>query len=245
VSAIRIPFGYHATAPSVYAARPIKGDFMALVSRISVCIVIALTAISGLAQTTRHRAVSPANAPTGPTAQILFTVKDASNGLSVASATLAFGTQTQSTNVGGQATLALPIGKPAVVTITHPAFATLAQTFTAQPSATFNVTLIEKPSVTIKLKNEETHVVDIGTSQFANGGVFSSPARSDNVNFCKDDGTDFAPDKSEFTRILGPAVSASAPQCCQFGNVLSTNVEMKSGAKLKVYFRDTCSGNEA
>lgn len=217
---------------------------MTLVSRISVCSLIALTAISGMAQTARRRAVSPATAPTGPTAQILFTVKDASNAVPIASASVTYAGQTQVTNGAGQAVIGLPIGKPAVVSFTHASFEPLSQTFTGQTGATFAVTLTPKPSVTIKLKNAETHLVDIGTGQFASGGVFNSPVRSDSGNFCKDDGTDFTPDKSEFKRILGPAVPASAPQCCQFGNVMSANVEMKSGANMKVYFKDSCAGNE-
>jgi hypothetical protein len=184
------------------AAQPIKGDFMTHVSRISVCILIALAAISGSAQTARRRAVSPPNAPTGPTAQILFTVKDASNAVPVASATITYAGQTQITNSAGQGVIGLPIGQPVLVAIAHPSYNPSSQTVTAQTGATFTVTLTAKPSITIKLKNDETHIVDIGTGQFASGGIFSSPVRSDTGNFCKDDGTDFTPDKSEFKRIL-------------------------------------------
>jgi len=216
---------------------------MTLVSRISLCILIALAAIPAMAQTSRRRAVSPANG-LGPTTKIVFTVKDASNGLAVAAATITYAGQSQTTNANGQASLNLPIGKPAVVSVDHPAFAPFTQTITAQVNGTFDLNLTEKASVTIKTKTNETHVVDIGTAQFANAALFSNPVRSDKANFCKEDGTDFAPDKTEFTRILGPAVPESAAQCCQFGSVMSANVEMKSGAHLKVYFKDSCSGNE-
>lgn len=217
---------------------------MTLVSRISLCILIVLAAIPVVAQTARRRAVSPVNAA-GVTTKVIVTVKDSSNGLPVASATLTYAAQTQITNGNGQATLDLPLGKPAVVAVAHAAFASFTQTITAQAGGTYELTLTEKPSVTIKLKSSETpHVVDIGTAQFANAAIFSNPVRADNANFCKEDGTDFTPDKSEFKRILGPAVPLSAPQCCQFGTVMSANVEMKSGANLKVYFKDSCGGNE-
>ena len=215
---------------------------MTLVSRISICVLIALAAIPAAAQA-RRRAVSPANG-TGATTRALITVKDASNGVPVASATVTYAAQTQITNGSGQASLTLPVGKPAVVAVTHPAFAPFLQTITAQVDGAYELTLTGKPSVTIKTKTNETHVVDIGTAQFANAAIFSNPVRSDNANFCKEDGTDFTPDKTEFTRILGPAVPANAPQCCQFGSVMSADVEMKSGAKLKVYFKDSCSGAE-
>lgn len=214
---------------------------MTLISRISLSILIALAAIPAVAQASRRRAVSPANTPT---IRVLFTVKDASNGVPVVSATVAYAGQTQITNGSGQAALNLPVGKPAVVSVAHAAFDSFTQTITAQVNGTYDLALTEKPSVTIKTKSNETHIVDLGTAQFANAAIFSNPVRADNANFCKEDGTDFTPDKTEFTRILGPAVPASAPQCCQFGNVMSANVEMKSGANLKVYFKDSCSGNE-
>jgi hypothetical protein len=217
---------------------------MTLVSRISLCILIALAAIPAVAQASRRRAVSPANV-TGPTTKILFTVKDASNGVAVAAATLTYAGQAQITTSTGQAVLNLPIGKPAVVLVANAAFEPFSQTITAQVDGKYDLTLTGKPSVTIKTKTNETHIVDIGTAQFAFAATFSNPVRSDTGNFCKDDGTDFTPAKTEFTRILGPAVLESAPQCCQFGKVASANVEMKSGAKLKVYFKDTCDGSEA
>lgn len=216
---------------------------MTLVSRISLCILIALAAIPAMAQASRRRAVSPTSGQ-GPTTKILFTVKDASNGVAVASATITYAGQSQITNGNGQASLSLPIGKPAVVSVDHPAFAPFSQTITAQVNGTFDLNLTEKASVTIKTKTNETHIVDIGTAQFANAALFSNPVRTDKANFCKEDGTDFTPDKTEFTRILGPAVPETATQCCQFGSVMSANVEMKSGAHLKVYFKDSCSGNE-
>jgi hypothetical protein len=216
---------------------------MTLVSRLSISILIALAAIPAAAQTARRRAVSPANA-SGPTTKVIFTVKDASNGLAVASANVTYAGQTQITNSTGQAALNLPIGTSAVVAVTHPAFAPFSQTITAQPNGTYEFTLTGKPSVTIKTKTNETHVIDIGTAQFAYAATFSSPVRTDNGNFCKDDGTEFTPDKTEFARIVGPAVSESAPQCCPFGNAMSANVEMKSGAKQKVYFKDSCSGSD-
>ncbi|HEV7571481.1 MAG TPA: hypothetical protein VGQ21_08260 [Thermoanaerobaculia bacterium] len=216
---------------------------MTLVSRISICILIAAAAIPAVAQTSRRRAVSPAIA-SAPTTPVVITVKDGSNGLAVATATVTYAGKPQITNGTGQAALSLPIGKPAVVSVEHPAFLPFSQTITAQSGGTYELTLTEKPSVTIKTKTNETHIVDIGTAQFANAATFSNPSRSDTGNFCKEDGSDFTPDKTEFVRIVGPGVLESAAQCCQFGKVVSANVEMKSGAHLKVYFKDSCSGNE-
>ena len=213
---------------------------MTIVSRISACLLVALATIPAGAQTARRRAVSPAN-PTGPTTPVTITAKDASNGVAIAAATVTYAGQTKTTSSNGQATLDLPIGQPAVVLAGHPAFVPFSQSITAQVGGTYELKLTGKPSVTIKTKTNETHIVDIGTAQFASAATaFSSPDRADNVNFCKEDGSDFTPDKSAFTRILGPVVPVSAPQCCQNGSVVSANVEMKSGDKFKVYFKDSC-----
>src|SRR3954451_8575291 len=163
---IRITFGYHAMASRFPAARPIKGDFMTLVSRISLCILIAMAAIPAVAQAARRRAVVPANG-NGQTTRIVFTVKDAANGVAVAGATITYGSQSQVTSGNGQAAVTLPVGAPASVSVVHPAFAPFSQTIAATPNGTYDLNLIEKPSVTIKLNTGETHIVDIGTAQFA------------------------------------------------------------------------------
>jgi hypothetical protein len=218
---------------------------MTLVSRISACALAALMAIPAVAQTTtRHRAVSPA-APTGPTTQVIITAKDASNGIPVESGTVTYAGQVLNTGPNGQFAITLPIGKPSLIGIEHPAFLPFSQTITAQAGGRYDVTLTGKPSVTIKLKTDVVpRIVDIGTAQFSNAPAFSSNINTDKANFCKEDGSDFTPDKTEFTRITGPATPANAPQCCQFGSVLSANVEMKTAGNFRVYFKDNCSGNE-
>jgi hypothetical protein len=191
----------------------------------------------------RRRAVSPAG-QTGPTTRIIGTATDVSNGVPVENATVTSGSLTTTTNANGQFALLLPAGQPSSISIEHAAFASFKQTITATAGGTYQFNLTEKPSVTVKLKNNEIHVLDIGTSQFSFVFGLSAGARTDIANFCKSDGSDFFPDKTAFTRIVGPAVPVTAAQCCSFGSVLSANVEMKTGEKFLVYFRDTCSGNE-
>jgi len=218
---------------------------MTLVSRISSAVswmaVASLLAIPAGAQV-RHRATSPP--PSGPTVRITGTATDASNGVAVENALVSSGDQSTRTNDRGQFALTLPANILSTISIDHPSFVLFKQTVTATTGATFQFALVERASVTIKTKSGETHSVDIGTAQFAYAISFSGYVRTDNANFCKSDGTDFTPDKTEFSKILGPAVPVTATQCCQFGSVMSANVEMKSGAKLLVYFKDSCSGNE-
>ena len=219
---------------------------MTLVSRTlsAGCTVVlaALIAMPTAAAQARHRAVTPPIPPV--TTVVTGTIRDATNGVLVDEAVVTAGDQTAKTNPNGLYAIKLPVGKATNVSVVHPAFNAFTTTITAQNGGVYDFTLVEKASVTVKTKTNETHIIDIGTAEFSfQFGLGSGPA-TDNANFCKDDGSDFAPSKTEFSRIVGPAVPASAPQCCQFGSVLSANVEMKSGGKFIVYFKDSCSGNE-
>jgi hypothetical protein len=220
---------------------------MTFVSRTSrVVCSLALTALmattAGAAQQ-RRRAVSPSG-QTGPTTRIIGTATDASNGIPVENATVKSGSQTATTDTKGQFALILPIGQSSSISIEQAAFVPFTQSITAAAGGTYQFNLTGKPSVTVKLKNDETHVLDIGTSQFSFVFGLSGGSRTDIANLCKEDGSDFFPDKTTFTRIVGPAVPVTATQCCNFGSVLSAHVEMKNGDKFLVYFKDTCSGNE-
>lgn len=219
---------------------------MTLVSRSSgVVLSLALAALMTMpacAAQPRRRAVTPPPPP-GPTIAVSGTVADASNGVPVEDSVVTAGAQVTKTNTLGRFTLYLPTGTVATISIEHPAFSPATKTFTAQTTASNAFTLVEKASVTIKTKTNETHIVDIGTVQFAFAASLSGYERSNNANLCKEDGTEYAPDRSEFARIVGPAVPAAGTKCCQL-SILSANVEMKSGAKMLVYFRDTCSGDE-
>ena len=213
---------------------------MTVVSRISACALVALMAIPLAAQTSpRRRAVNP----TGNLITVLITATDAANGVPVENGVLTYGGQTLQMGSGGQIQITVPIGKPTTITIDHPAFNSLTTTITAQAGVTsYPVKLTSKPSVTIKTKSQGDHVIDIGTAQFAYEIPFSNIVRADNANFCKADGSEFKPDKTEFTRIVGPAVSTTVSPCCDAGKVLGVNVEMKNGAKMLVYFKDSCNG---
>ena len=218
---------------------------MTLVSRTCVTagsvVLVALMALPVCAQA-RHRAVAPA-VKVGPTIQVAGLATDASNGVPIEDAVVTAGAQTTKTNPKGEFTLYLPSGISTSVSVEHPAFNPATRTITAQSGVPNLFSLVEKASVTIRTKTGEIHIVDIGTAQFAYAVPFSGYQRNDNANFCKADGTDFAPAKTDFSKILDPAAAATTP-CCVSTSAVSANVEMKSGEKLLVYFKDSCSHDE-
>jgi len=181
------------------------------------------------------------------TVTISGVVKDAT-GAPVAGAIVHSGTfhsNSNGTSADGKYVLTLPGGRLTVITVDDFAFESVTVPFTPTKDATLDVTLTApRPSVTVKLTNGETHVLDLGTSQFAYLIPLSGYARFDNANFCKPDGSSFAPSKTEITRVVGPATSVNFSACCTRGPIMTASVELKSGEKTQVYFNDSCFGNE-
>lgn len=177
------------------------------------------------------------------------TVRDAS-GAPVAGAIVHSGTYSSNTNgtgKDGKYSVDLPGGRPVLITVDDFAFDPVTVTFTpTKEASTLDVTMSKaRPAVVVKLTTGgETHTLDLGTSQFGYYIPLSGYARFDAGNFCKPDGSAFAPAKTDIARIVGPATSVNFSACCTRGAVMTANVEMKSGEKTQVYFNDSCFGNE-
>ncbi len=170
-------------------------------------------------------------------------MKDAANGLPVQLATASYGDQTGHTNANGEFILTLPTGTPVTVSIQHLGFLPFQKSVTAQSGVKLDFGLTEQPSVTIKTTTATTYIVDIGTAQFAYAMPFSSYVPSDNANFCKPDGSEFTPSKTEFRKIVGPATSSTLASCCE-GPLLTASAELKSGVTTPVFFKDSCHGTD-
>jgi hypothetical protein len=204
---------------------------------LAIGVLIASTACAAQPAPSRKHAVVPPVA--GPAIPITGVVKDASNGLPVQQATASYGDQSVRTNGNGEFILNLPTGTAASVSIQHPAFAALSKTVIAQSGVKLDFGLTELPSVTVKTTAGATYTVDIGTAVFAYALPFSSYIPSDNANFCKPDGSEFTPSKTEFRKIVGPATSSTLATCCE-GPLLTASAEMKTGGTTPVFFKDSC-----
>ncbi|HEX9405709.1 MAG TPA: carboxypeptidase-like regulatory domain-containing protein [Thermoanaerobaculia bacterium] len=183
-----------------------------------------------------------------PTVTVTGVIRDAATGSPVAGAIVRSGAYLSNANgtaPDGKYTIALPAGRALIVTIEDFAFDPVTVTFTPARDATLDVNLTHaRPAVTVKLTNGESHVLDLGTSQFAYYIPFSGYARFDNANFCKPDGSSFAPAKTDIARIIGPGTAVNFSACCTKGPVVTANVELKSGTQSQVYFNDSCFGDE-
>lgn len=145
----------------------------------------------------------------------------------------------------GKYSLTLPGNRPSLIVVEDFAYEPTSMTFTPTKDAKLDLTVsVPRPAVTVKMTSGETHVLDLGTSTFGYYIPLSGYSRSDNANFCKPDGSTFAPAKTEFAQIIGPATPVNFSACCNRGPVMTVNVKMKSGETTQVYFNDSCFGSE-
>ena len=189
----------------------------------------------------------------GPLPEVTVTgiVTDSSTGKPVKGVIVANGILFSFTDDTGTYSLKLPLGRPTLLTATYFAFKPKTITVTpttalATPSAgsASNFSLSPNPSIFLRTTAGETVDLDYDTSKFAYLTVFIGYVTGDNANFCKPDGTQWAPNKSEFNRVTGPGLNVNFAPCCTLGPVVGVNAEMKSGEKTAVYFTDSCFGNE-
>lgn len=208
----------------------------------SLCPVLLVLGFPLQAAAQRVHPVSPL-----PTVTVTGVVHDAT-GKPVGGAIVSSGSSFSNRNgtaPDGKYSLTLPVNRPTTILVEDFAYESQTLNFTPTTGATLDITLTRpRPALTVKATSGETHELDLGTSQFAYLVPFSGYTRSDTANFCKPDGSPFAPSKTEIARIVGPGTSVTFAPCCSKGPTVSINVEMKSGEKTTAYFNDACIGNE-
>ena len=213
---------------------------------ISVCALIATTAFA------HSHAVRPV-------AETLYSglVLDASTSKPVVEAEVTSGNRTVKTDVAGSFNIVVISGRPVALTVHRSGYEDLPLTVTlpipppppsvspvvpVPPQPIVPVALTPKAQVIVKTTAGATIKLDADTVQFAYVIPFSSPATSNVASFCRIDGTADDVDRTEFARIIGPAVSTTNAACCKLGPALALDVEMKTGEKERVLFTDSCFG---
>lgn len=215
-------------------------------------IALVLVCVPAFAATRRRAVGQPSSQPPSQLVTVSGIVTDSVSGAPVIEALVSGGDKRVNSDTTGRYSISVVPGVEVAITATRFGYSTVSQTVKAFGPQTINFTLAPKPFVTVKLtpaaaaaaNGVGTYQLDLETSEFAYLITFAGYAQYDNANFCKPDGTNWQPQKTEFARILGPGVSSTNPTCCTLGPVLSLNVEMKDGTKTPVYFVDSCYGNE-
>jgi hypothetical protein len=179
-----------------------------------------------------------------PEISVVGKVSDVTTGKPIKNVQIANGVKFTLTDDTGAWELKLPANRPTLITASHFAFKKLTQTVTPTAGGRADFSLVPNPSIFVKTTAGETFELDYDTSKFAYIIVFIGYVKDDNANFCRTDGTTWAPNKSEFVKVIGPSTNVNFSPCCTLGPITTANVEMRSGLKTQVYFADSCYGNE-
>lgn len=203
-------------------------------------IALILTSVPALAAG-RRRASEP---PSRVLVTVTGTVTDSVTGAPVAQAVVTDGRHSVTATDQGTYSISVYAGGQVNLTAQRFGYSSSMQSVKIFGAQTVNFTLAPEPPIIVKLTSGEVHKLDFDSSQFAYLIVFSGYAGFNYANFCKLDGTGWQPQKSEFSRIVGPATPVTVSACCTLGPTLQINVEMKNGDKLPVTFVDACFGSE-
>jgi hypothetical protein len=196
--------------------------------------------LSSQAQTGRRHVVLPVVGK----ATLTGVVRDAASGLPIKSVALtASDGQHFFTGDDGRYLFNV-VSRPLTIQVERVGFLPASKTLVAGAPLTLDFALSYAPAVVVTTVGGETVTLDLASSKFAYSQVFSGFINADTANLCKEGGAAFAPNKSDFSRIVGPAVSVTSAPCCDRGPVLKANAEMKNGEKVAVYFVDSCFGYE-
>ncbi|HEY2322334.1 MAG TPA: hypothetical protein VGJ82_05650 [Thermoanaerobaculia bacterium] len=232
-------------------------------STVAVSFLVCLLAAFPAASATK-RAVKPI-----PLVFFNYTLFDTTTQQPVIGAEVRSGSQSTTTDVSGNFSLQVPPGRPTAVTVHRTGYDDL--TFTVvvplnedsipvsfplpkPPVITFpngappqtvttGIALQSQTPVIVRLTSGQTLHLDADSVQFAYVLPFETPQGANNASFCMASGIVWAPDRSEFSQIIGPAVSLQNAVCCKLGPLLAVSVKMKgTNLPIQVAFSDSCFG---
>lgn len=105
------------------------------------------------------------------------------------------------------------------------------------------VALQSQTPVSVRLTSGQTIHLDFDSVQFAYVLPFETPQGANNASFCMTSGALWAPDRGDFSQIIGPATALSNTACCKLGPMLAVNVKIKgTNLPIQVAFADSCFG---
>jgi hypothetical protein len=202
---------------------------------------VALLAMPSFAAAQRRH---PSDPPF--TIVVTGTVTDATTSKPVASAevSLASSNNKVSTDAEGKYRITVPGSFNANLTAARSGYTSATKTVNSRSDTTLNFTLQPTATASVREVNGTVTQVDAESFKFAYLIPFSGYAATDTANFCLADGTQTHPDRSEISKIVGPATAQTGTKCCNIGPVMSMQVTFKNGSTQTVYLTDSCFGNE-
>lgn len=211
---------------------------------ISVALVATCIAALPAEAARKRRSVRKTPAQGQLSAELSGTVTDSVTGLPVVSAKVQVGTASKLTDSTGKfhLTNVNAVGGSFTVQISRSGYTTQSQTFTSGGSHTLHVRLVALPTVSVRTIDGTTYELDSDTIRFGYSIPFSGYREAEFEDFCKSDGTAVTIDRSEISRITGPATTVRFAPCCANADTVKINLTLKNGQNMDVYFVDACNG---
>lgn len=192
----------------------------------------------------KRRSVRVSPAPIQLTAEITGTVRDSVTNEPVVSAKVQVGENSKLTDTAGKYTLRnVHSAGNIVVEIARSGYVTQTQTITTGGNHTLDIRLVPLPTVSVRKTDNSVVQLDSDTIRFGYSIPFSGYRDAEFEEFCKADGTAVTIDRSQISRITGPATMLRFAPCCPNVDTLKVNITLKTGETFDAYFVDACNGN--
>lgn len=191
----------------------------------------------------KRRSVRKTTALGQITGEVSGTVRDSVTNQPVIAAKVQIGSGSKLTNNSGQykITNVQAVGS-IVVTISRTGYVTQTQTITTGGVHTLDVRLVPLPTVSVRKTDGTVVQLDADSIRFGYPVPFSGYREAEFEDFCRPDGSRVTIDRSEISRINGPATTVRHAPCCGEVDTVKINVTLKSGQASDLYFVDACNG---
>jgi hypothetical protein len=205
-------------------------------------VATCITAVQSEAAGGKRRSVQPRTPPNQIEAEITVTVIDNVTGAPVANATVEAGETTRATDENGKATLKGVRGTGSInILVKRSGYTEKHASVTEGGKQSVTVRLDPRATVTVRKTDNTVIQLDDDSVEFGYPDAFSGYRSSSNEDFCRPDGTAIVVNRSEITRINGPAtMTPNAPCCPSNVPVEKINVTFKAGGSSDLFFADTC-----
>jgi hypothetical protein len=204
-----------------------------------VAIGVLIAAVPTYAQ--KRRSVRhPAPAGPGVTVTITGTVLDAVTNAPVVNAEVHLGNRTGHTGTNGKFRVVTTIHGTAAITVSRSGYVAGSDSVSSDRDVTFR--LQPTPTVRLRLTSGTQRDIDFESVEFGYVPAFGSYVKSATEDFCRPGGAAAEINRSQISRIVGPATSESHAACCPNNPVQKIRATLKSGETTTLYFADSCAG---
>ena len=206
-------------------------------------IAIAALVLTVPAAAQKRRAVQHPSPPGAPvTTTITGKVVDAVTGAPVVSASLRIGEGFDRSDSTGSFSITTTIYGQGELIAERSGYTTGSQQITGAGPHVVTVQLQSKPTVKLRLTDGTQKDMDLESVEFGYVPPFSSYVKAEFDDFCKPSGAMVRLNRTEFSRIVGPATAEATTACCPNGTPQKINATLKTGEVTPLYFNDSCTG---